>query len=168
MNFSISFHLFSHVMVLCLLSYICIPGRHHPFLLFMSKEQSIIRNPQLPYHLLELWYFLIIKKDGNRNFLGRAHFAIPINDGVLLEKRGQWLLDRQPALSTIKSLAFQPLPQPTVNSFTFFVILMLEEGIPRGWFYLLIIVLIYITSITSGWTRSHAHYSHRMKFLRTG
>lgn len=45
------------------------------------------------YNLLEL-YFLIIKKDGNRNFFSRAHIATLIKDGVLLEKRGQWLLDR--------------------------------------------------------------------------
>lgn len=53
-----------------------------------QRSKALLRNPQLTYHLLELQYFRIIKTDGNINFLAE-HVAIPIKDGVLLEKRGR-------------------------------------------------------------------------------
>lgn len=106
-----SFHLFSHDMViLSLASY------HHsrkdcnapPLFVKGSPdigERSVTRNPQLICHLPELWHFVIIKEAG--------HIATPIKNSVLLEKRGEWILGRQPAVSTIESSDFQPLPRLT-------------------------------------------------------
>lgn len=81
------------VWLLCLVSHLYSrKDKKAPFLLAVYIKGAKHYKKPSTYNLLEL-YFLIIKME-IEIFFSRAHIAILIKDGVLLEKRGQWLLDR--------------------------------------------------------------------------
>lgn len=78
-------------------------NKKFPSLLAVSiRRAKVLKETLNLYIICKIMTFLLIRKTGKCNFLGE-HTAT-LTKVILLEKRGEWILSRQPAISTIKSL----------------------------------------------------------------